>query len=108
VTRNVTTLITCDNDSKLVSNPIVECFEGNHMHLAVLFMVLFTYYLPSSIMRNATFDEAASNALDVVYAQLYRLLTNLGSAVATVMATLLYATPEAAIALVTVGALWSF
>jgi uncharacterized membrane protein len=75
------------------------------MHLAVLF--LFTYYLPSSIMRNATFDEAASNTLDVVYAQLYRFLINLGSAVATVMATLLYATPEAAIALVIVGALWN-
>jgi hypothetical protein len=59
--------------------------DSLHSHLAFAGMVLGVFYFPTVLTRNAMYDESTAVALDVVIAQLYRMLTGLAAVAAAVV-----------------------
>jgi hypothetical protein len=106
VSRNFAVLLTCDAEGALVYNSAVRCWEGEHRALSIVAMIFYVYYLPSALMRNATYDESSCRGLDVIYPQLYRMLVNGGVAVATVVSVVAYDSPTAGFVMLLLAALW--
>ena len=96
-----------DNETT-VSGPV--CWEGPHRALAVTAMILGVFYLPTTLSRNAFFDESFFTDIDVVYTQFYRMLT--GAFTVTAVVTVALLTPhsdqsKAALAVVLVMSFFS-
>lgn len=113
VLRNFALVLSCDAASDRVifspANPnlSVACWRGAHRGIAVTAMISLVYFIPSSLMRNMKFDETVCRGLDVVYAQLYRVLSGSASATAVVLTLLVRNDKDFVLAVVLVSSTWN-
>jgi hypothetical protein len=113
VVRNISLLLVCDESSNrlwyardvtIVNAP--QCWDGALKHVTVFAMILLTYYVPTSLMRNQKLNVAVVRGVDVVAPQLLRLMTQLPIATCCVLCTLLVNHRIAILSIVTVTMLW--